>query len=293
MATSYDIRDKVIFITGAARGIGAETAKQVVAKGAKVALVGLEPDELEKRAAELGTGNAAWFEADVTDLPALQAAVDGTLERFGGIDVVLANAGIAAATPLVDGDVDVFDTIVRVNLGGVYRTLHATLPHVTARSGYVLPVASLAAAVHGPMMGAYSATKAGVEALANSLRPEVAHTGTKVGCAYFGFIDTNMVRKGFETPAGREAAEKMGSVIGPNSAIPVSRAGKAIVRAIERRARYAYAPRWVIGMLLGRTLIQPLQEREAVRKGVSDMIEHARQEPATLTTEQPDRQPVS
>src|SRR3954468_12014218 len=102
---SYDVRDKVVFITGGARGIGAESAKQLVAKGAKVALVGLEPELLEQRAHELGTGGATWFEADVTDLEALRAAADGTVERFGGIDVVLANAGIAAATPIVDGEV--------------------------------------------------------------------------------------------------------------------------------------------------------------------------------------------
>src|SRR3954469_680593 len=134
---SYDVRDKVVFITGGARGIGAEAARQLVGKGAKVALVGLEPELLEQRANELGAGNAAWFEADVTDLEALHAAADGTVERFGGIDVVIPNAGIGAATPLVNGEVDVFDAIVSVNLGGVYRTLQATLPHVTARSGYV------------------------------------------------------------------------------------------------------------------------------------------------------------
>jgi NAD(P)-dependent dehydrogenase (short-subunit alcohol dehydrogenase family) len=290
---AYDVRDKVVFITGGARGIGAETAKQLVARGAKVSLVGLEPELLEQRAAELGAGSAVWFEADVTDLDAMRRAADGTVERLGGIDVVLANAGVAAATPLLDGDVDVFDTIVRVNLGGVYRTLHVTLPHVTARAGYVMPVASLAAAVHAPMMGAYSATKAGVEALANALRPEIAHTGTKVGCAYFGFIDTDMVRRGFESESGQQAAQRMGP-IGPNHAVPVSKAGRAIVRAIESRARRAYAPRWVIAMLQGRTLIQPLQERQAIREGVSEVIEQARREEVKLTTEQPaeQREPV-
>lgn len=282
----YELADRVVFITGAARGIGAETARQVVAKGAKVALVGLEPDLLEQLADELGAANAAFFEADVTDLDAMQAAAEGTVERFGGIDVVLANAGIAASTPLMGGDVDIFDSIVSVNLGGVYRTLHVTLPHVTARAGYVLPVASLAAAVHAPMMGAYSATKAGVEALANSLRPEVAASGTKVGCAYFGFIDTDMVRRGFESAAAVKAAERMGP-IGPNRAVPVSKAGRAIVRAMERRARYAYAPRWVIGMLLGRTIVQPIQESQAQRRGVEDMLAEARAEEAVLTTEQP------
>jgi len=283
---SYDVTDKVVFITGGARGIGAETAKQLVAKGAKVALAGLEPDELAKRVGELGEANAAWFEADVTDLAATERAVAGAVERFGGIDVVIANAGTAAATPLLDGDVDVFDTIIRVNLGGVYRTLHATLPHVTARGGYVLPVASLAAAVHEPMMGAYSATKAGVEALANALRVEVAHTGTKVGCAYFGFIDTDMVRRGFETPSGRQFADLLGAT-GPNHAIPVSRAGSAIVRAIEKRSRRAYAPRWVVLMLQGRTLVQPMAEKQALRQDVEAIIAQSRAEDAHLTTEQP------
>ncbi len=290
MAQAYDVRDKVVFITGGARGIGAETARQLVAKGAKVALVGLEPELLEQRASELGPG-AIFFEADVTDVDALKAAADGTVERLGGIDVVLANAGIAGSTPLTGTDPAVFDTIVRVNLGGVYRTLHATLPHVTARAGYVLPVASLAAALHAPMMGAYSATKAGVEALANCLRVEVAHTGTKVGCAYFGFIDTDMVRRGFDSESGRTAAERLGAV-GPNHAVPVYRAGRAIVRAIEHRARFAYAPRWVIGMLLARTVLQPLQEKRSLHQGVADVIEQARHEPARLTTEQPEQQPV-
>ena len=282
----YDVRDKVVFITGGARGIGAETAKQLVAKGAKVSLVGLEPDELSQRVAELGQANATFFECDVTDLEATRAAVDGTVERFGGIDVVVANAGIAAATPLMGGDPKIFDTIVSVNLGGVYRTLHATLPHVTARRGYILPVASLAAAMHAPIMGAYAATKAGVEAMSNSLRTEIAHTGTKVGCAYFGFIDTDMVRRGFDSESSKVMADRMGA-FGPNRAIPVSRAGKVIVRAIEKRSRYAYAPRWVIGLLLGRTIIQPLQEQGVIRQGAADLVEQARAEESTLTTAQP------
>jgi hypothetical protein len=86
----------------------------------------------------------------------------------------------------------------------------------------------------------------------------------------------------------------MGAV-GPNHAVPVSKAGKAIVRAIEKRARFAYAPRWVIGMLLARTLVQPLQEKATLRQGVDDMLAEARQEPAKLTTEQPSeqREPVA
>lgn len=283
---SYDVRGKVVFITGAARGIGAETAAQLVRKGAKVSLVGLEPELLEQRVAELGAGNAVFFEADVTDEDALQAAVDGTVERLGGIDVTVANAGIASGTVFGATKLDIFDAIVAVNLGGVFRTMQATMPHVTARSGYMIPVASLAAAMHAPMMGAYCATKAGVEALANCMRSEVAHTGTKVGCAYFGFIDTDMVRRGFESESAHLAADRMGPG-GPNHSVPVSKAGAAIVRGIERRARYAYAPRWIIAPLLFRTAIQPLQEKAMLKRGVSDIVEAARRDEQTLTTPQP------
>src|SRR5437016_1808897 len=94
--SGWSLDDRVIFITGGARGIGAETARQLVARGAKVALAGLEPELLEQRVAELGSGAAAFFEADVTDRGALDAAVAGTVERFGGIDVVVANAGVAS-----------------------------------------------------------------------------------------------------------------------------------------------------------------------------------------------------
>jgi NAD(P)-dependent dehydrogenase (short-subunit alcohol dehydrogenase family) len=288
MAAAYDVRDKVVFITGAARGIGAETARQLVDKGAKVSLVGLEPELLKQRANELGTANAVWFEADVTDADGLQAAVEGTVEALGGIDVTVANAGIAGGTAFGSTGLDIFDTIVAVNLGGVFRTMQATMPHVTARSGYIIPVASLAAAMHAPMMGAYCATKACVEALANCMRSEVAHTGAKVGCAYFGFIDTDMVRRSFDTEAAHMAADRMGPG-GPNHSVPVSRAGAAIVRGIERRARYAYAPRWIIVPLLARTIIQPLQERAMIRRGVADVVEAAARDEQTLTTAQPHR----
>ena len=83
MAEHYDVSGKVVLITGAARGIGAEAARQLYAKGAQVSLVGIEPELLEQRVSELGP-RAAWFEADVTDTDALGRAVDATVERFGG-----------------------------------------------------------------------------------------------------------------------------------------------------------------------------------------------------------------
>ena len=279
---SWSLHGKTIFITGAARGIGAEAAKQLRAKGARIALAGLEPELLEQRASELG-GDTAFFEADVSDRDAIASAVDEAAERFGGLDVVIANAGVAGGGPVAHMDPDAFETIIDVNLLGVYRTVRAALPHVTARGGYVLPVASLAAALHGPMMSAYAASKAGVEAFADSLRIEVRHTGTAVGCAYFSFIDTDMVRRGFERASAQRAKERLR---GPLRPPPVSVAGAAIARGVEKRARHVYAPRWVLPALYLRTLLQPLSERGASDEEIVETIRLAAQEPTELTTPQ-------
>ena len=268
MAEHYDVSGKVVLITGAARGIGAEAARQLYAKGAHVSLVGIEPELLEQRAQELGP-RAAWFEADVTDNDALRSAVDATVERFGGIDVLIATAGIAPIGTVSTIDPDEFERTIEINLLGVWRTVRAALPHVVERRGYILPIASLAAALHMPLMAHYAATKAGVEAFSNSLRGEVAHTGTKVGVAYFSFIDTDMVKQSLEeSPAKLLRENTPGPVSGVAS---VESAGRAIVRAIERRARKAYAPRWVPIPLALRGILQPLlekQNRQAIEQAV-------------------------
>src|SRR5690348_10496761 len=155
---SYPVAGKSVLITGAARGIGAETARRLAAKGAKVSLVGLEPEELEKVAAQCGS-DAIWFETDVTDWDALERAASGTVESFGGIDVVMANAGIASGGLVRYTDTDAWERVIEVNLLGVWRTVRTCLPHVIERKGYILPVASLAAAAHSPVMSAYSASK--------------------------------------------------------------------------------------------------------------------------------------
>src|SRR5437763_1534232 len=204
----FDANGRTIFITGAARGIGAASAERLHARGANVALVGLEPDLLEENAARLGD-RAASFEADVTDLDALERAVRATVERFGAIDVAIANAGIAfTGAALASAPVEQVERTLAVNLLGVWRTDRAVIGQIAERRGYLLNIASLAAVAHGPLMGPYTAAKAGVEALTDALRVETAASGARVGCAYFGFIDTDLVRAAFAEPAAQVLNER-------------------------------------------------------------------------------------
>jgi NAD(P)-dependent dehydrogenase (short-subunit alcohol dehydrogenase family) len=257
----WTTRGKTIFITGAARGLGAETARRVAARGANVALVGLEPEELQRVAAQCGS-NAAWFECDVTDVDALTTAVDGTVERFGGIDVVVANAGIAPMGMTRSMDPMAFERTIEINLLGAWRTVRACLPHVVDARGYVYITASMAAAAHAPGMAAYAASKAGVEAFGDSLRAELKGLGVDVGVGYFGFIDTDMVRGADSHPAVAGLREKISGGGPLGKTYPLSTAGKAIADGIEGRKRWVVVPPFARAGLVLRTLIQPLLERQ-------------------------------
>jgi NAD(P)-dependent dehydrogenase (short-subunit alcohol dehydrogenase family) len=262
----WTVRGRTVFITGAARGLGAETARRVAARGANVALVGLEPDELQRVAAQCGT-NAAWFECDVTDTEALARAVEGTVARFGGIDVCMANAGIGPMGMVRSTDPAAFERTIEINLLGVWRTVRACLPQVIERDGYVLVIASLAAALHTPGMAAYCASKAGAEAFGNSLRAEVKNLGVDVGVGYFSFIDTDLVRGADSHPA---LGHLRGEIPGPfGKTYPLSDAGQAIADGIEARRRWIVVPPWARALLVLRTALGPLLER----RGYADAAE--------------------
>ncbi|HEX3317917.1 MAG TPA: short-chain dehydrogenase/reductase [Solirubrobacteraceae bacterium] len=269
-APRYQLSGRVALITGPARGIGAETARQLAARGMKLGLAGLEPERIEALAAELPT-ETAWFECDVTDWDALRAAVSGTVQKLGGIDVVIANAGIAPWGPIRTIEPDAFEQTIEVNLLGVWRTIRAALPHVLERKGYVLPIASLAAAVHSPVIGHYNAAKAGIEGFADALRMEMRPYEVDVGCAYFGFLDTDMVRAPEEDEifAEMQTDRSRGAMGRP---APVSKGVEAIVRGIERRARRVWYPPWIIAPLLAPAPFQRLIELGIARRGGFDMI---------------------
>lgn len=257
----FQIAGKTVFITGAARGIGAGAAERLYARGANVALAGLEPDLLNTLAGRLGE-RALAIEVDVTDFDGLQDAVAATVERFGGIDVGIANAGISFTGPLASAPIEQVERTFAVNLLGVWRTDRALIPQITAKQGYLLNIASLAAASHAPMMGPYSSTKAGVEALSNVLRQELAPSGARVGCAYFGFIDTDLVRGGFSQPSASGMRAQMPRFI--SEPAPLSKAIDAIEKGVGERAAKVWAPRWVGAALYLRTIIQPLTERRVL-----------------------------
>jgi NAD(P)-dependent dehydrogenase (short-subunit alcohol dehydrogenase family) len=260
----FDVNGRTVFITGAARGIGAETARRLHSKGANVALVGLEPERLEALAAELGGDRTAAFEADVTDYEALQRAVSATVERFGGVDVGIANAGIAFTGPLATAPIEQVERTLAVNFLGVWRTDRALIGQITERKGYLLNISSLSAIAHAPLMAPYTSAKSGVEALTDSLRMETVPTGARVGCAYFGFIDTDLVRASFAQPSTQGVRRNSPGFL--TKPAPVATAVDAIERGIEQRAARLWAPRWVGPMIALRGLIQPLTERRLMRE---------------------------
>ena len=259
---AYKVSGKVVLITGPARGIGEATARLLAARGARLALVGLEPERLAALAAELGEGHA-WFECDVTDQAALERAVAGTVERLGGIDVVVANAGVASHGTAAVTPVEALVRTVEVNLVGVVRTVCATLPHVTERRGYYLLVSSAAAIAPMPGLSTYAAAKSGVEQFGNVLRLELAHKGVQVGVAHPSWIDTDLVRDARrDIGSFDELLKKLPPPFG--TVTPVEECAAAFVRAVERRRRKVFVPRALAPFAAVRGLLaSPLSERIA------------------------------
>jgi NAD(P)-dependent dehydrogenase (short-subunit alcohol dehydrogenase family) len=258
----FDVRGRTVFITGAARGIGAGAATRLHGAGANVVLVDREAVRLELLSRRLGE-RATWFAADVTDAEQIERAAGGAIERFGGIDVAVANAGVGHVGALASASPESVERTIAVNLLGAWRTDRAVLDQIVARRGYLLNVASLAAAIHTPANGAYAASKAGLEALTDALRVELAASGARVGCAYFGYIETDLERESVTHPAIRALQRTMPGFVRRPS--PPSLAVDAIERAIRRRAARVYAPRWVGGALALRGVLQPFGEWRATR----------------------------
>jgi NAD(P)-dependent dehydrogenase (short-subunit alcohol dehydrogenase family) len=268
-----DLRGQRILITGAARGIGAALAEKLAAQGARLALVGLESDKLANVASRCGEGTFV-AECDVSDNDQVVKALDAAAEALGGLDVVVANAGIATGGPLRSQDVRSWQRVIEINLLGVMYTDRAALPHLERSRGYVLNVASAAAVARGPGMSAYCSAKAGVEALSDCLRVEMMGLGVSVGVAYFLFLDTDMVNDSErEMPL---MAKAKGEMLRPFArTYPLPPAIDELVAAIaERRRRVSY-PRWLLKLLpLRQLLASKLLEREAGKRSLETIRDH-------------------
>jgi len=233
-----------VVITGAARGIGEKVARVAAARGARLALIGLEPDRLRTLADELGP-DASWWEADVRDGASLRSAIDGCAETMGGIDIVVANAGIVAYGTVRQMDATSFERVVDVNLNGVFRTLKYATPHLERSRGHVTVVASAISFTPLAGMASYAASKAGVEMLALAYRQEVAHLGVTVGLVHPSWIDTDLIRGAeADLPSFRELRGRL--PYPGNVTTSVDRTAAAIVNGLTRRRSRVYVPHAVV-----------------------------------------------
>jgi NAD(P)-dependent dehydrogenase (short-subunit alcohol dehydrogenase family) len=298
-----------VVITGAARGIGQRVARLVVARGARVALIGLEPDRLRALADDLGPA-ASWWEADVRNGTALQSALDDAAQGLGGLDFVVANAGVAAYGTVRQADEKSFERVMDINLNGVFRTLKYSTPHLERSRGHAVVIAS--AMSFTPLAGfsAYAASKAAVEMLALAYRQEVAHLGVTVGIIHPGFIDTDLVRGlDADLPSFQELRARL--PYPGNVTTSVDRAAAAIVRGLARRRSRVYIPRAVgianwakaaLGSPAARPLLRrlageevPALEREIEALGRNDQLVPVDESglAPTAATESPAGDPVA
>ncbi|MEU2364647.1 short-chain dehydrogenase/reductase [Streptomyces noursei] len=258
----YVLRNKTVLITGAAGGIGAASARALHARGANTVLVGRNADSVATLAREIGGERVLHMSVDVTDREALDDAVARTVERFGALDIVFANAGIAPdrVATIATIDPEVFERIVEVDLLGVWRTVRAALPQIIAARGHVLVTSSTYAFINGVVNAPYAASKAAVEQFARALRVELRLHDATAGVLYPGWVDTKMICSAF---GGDDIVTRMREVAFPTplaGAIPAHAVARRVVTGIERRsARITVPRRWQpISALRG--IINPLTD---------------------------------
>ena len=275
------LQDKVVFITGGARGIGAEVARRLRDKGAKLVLTDLDKAELSALAAELGQDQVLTAVADVRDLAAMQAAAAQAVERFGGIDVVVANAGVISYGSVLQVDPEAFKRVLDINVLGVFNTVRAALPAVIDGRGYVLIVSSLAAYTAAPGLAPYNASKAGVEILANALRLEVGRLGVSVGSAHMSWINTALVRDSeADLPAFGEMLARFPWPL--NKTTTVDKCADAFVKGIEGRKSRIYRPRWVAAFRWLKPVLSTPVGELPIRKTAAELLPQLDAEVAAL-----------
>jgi NAD(P)-dependent dehydrogenase (short-subunit alcohol dehydrogenase family) len=262
----FELNGKVALVTGGARGIGFASAQALVSRGASVAIVDLDQGACDAAAEQIHDSRAIGIAADVTDRGAMQRAVAQTVERFGGVDVVLANAGIAPTLASFRAMApESFERVLEVNLWGVCRTVEAALPEIVRRKGHVVVTSSIYAFLNGVAATPYAMSKAAVEQFGRALRVELVQHGASVSVAYFGFIETEMVHRAIDAdPLATEMFQVLPAPL--RKRVGADKAAEAIVRGIERRAAQIFEPRrWALMSLL-RGIANPLGDARMERE---------------------------
>ena len=262
-ATQKSLQGQVVLVTGAASGIGAATALELLQRGALPVLVDCDAEPLAHMAERCGPGTMHLV-ADVTDLAAMEQVVAQTLTRHGHIDAVFANAGVAAFGPLAHVDPQAWKRCVEVNVFGVFNTVRAALPALMRARGYVLINASVSSFAHPPVMSAYAASKSAAEAMGNSWRIELAAHGVDVGVVHAGWVRTPLVTEGALHPG---FVRLRATMPGPmNSETTPEDAARAIVTGMANRKSRIFIPGWLRLLYALRALLHlPFAERELRR----------------------------
>ena len=248
---AWELNGRTALITGAASGIGAALAASLASRGMRLGLIDRDGDRLARVAERLP--GAVTEVADVRDRGELDTAIEDVAERLGGLDVAVANAGIATGGPSRMVGPDAFEDTIEINLLGVWRTARCSIPYLLERRGYLLLVASAAAVLPPPGLAAYAASKAGVEGFGRSLRAELLPHGVGVGVGYYLFLDTPMVRDGERMAAFSSTKNALPNPI--SRTYPLQPAIDVTVRGIERRARRIAYPRFIHGLMAARGLL--------------------------------------
>jgi NAD(P)-dependent dehydrogenase (short-subunit alcohol dehydrogenase family) len=275
------VNGEVVLITGGANGVGAEVARRLHDKGAKLILTDIDERRLTDVADRLGADRVLTVVADVRDLAAMENAVASGIKKFGGIDIVVANAGIATVGCVQGIDPAAFKTLIDVDVMGVFNTVRAALPSVIKRRGYVLVVSSLAGYIPTAGLAPYSLAKAGIEHFANALRLEVAHHGVHVGSAHMSWIDTALVQEGkTDSAAFKDLIESARWPV--NKTTSVEDCGEAFVKGIEGRKRQINCPGWVAVFRWLRPLLTMSIGEKPLTKGLPARLAQMDAETAAL-----------
>jgi NAD(P)-dependent dehydrogenase (short-subunit alcohol dehydrogenase family) len=260
----YDLTGRTVALTGSTGGLGTALASALRARGANLALLDLDGDATQAQAGTLGDATVArGWPADVRDLAALETAMAEADEHFGRLDVVVAAAGVAVMAPMTTIEPAAHERLIDINLNGVWPTFRAALPYVQQRRGYLLAISSMAAFVHSPLQASYTASKAGVWAMCDSIRLELRHLGVGVGSAHPTFFQTPMMDDVLADPAGRELWG--GNEKGLWRMVPLHTVITDILHGIERRADLIAIPKTNAPITKAPGVFRPLFDRFGFR----------------------------